>query len=88
MKPCRLDDFMNYLTYVERNSENLRFYLWFRKYIQNFDALGENEKSLSPIWESPFLKDKTKSKAELALAEEKEAVEIDREHLSKTFLQT
>ncbi|RVD84789.1 uncharacterized protein DFL_006512 [Arthrobotrys flagrans] len=75
--PCRLDDFMNYLTYVERNSENLRFYLWFRKYIQNFDALGENEKSLSPIWESPFLKDKTKSKAELALAEEKEAVEID-----------
>ncbi|EPS38647.1 hypothetical protein H072_7626 [Dactylellina haptotyla CBS 200.50] len=59
--PCRLDDFMNYLTYVERNAENLRFYLWFRRYIQRFDELPREEKQKSPVWECPLLKDKTKT---------------------------
>ena len=80
-QPCRLDDFMNYLTYVERNSENLRFYLWFRKYIQRFDTLSESEKSLSPAWESTLQKAE-RSKA-AALADEKRAVETDREFASK-----
>ncbi|KAK6335713.1 hypothetical protein TWF730_003091 [Orbilia blumenaviensis] len=74
--PCRLDDFMNYLTYVERNSENLRFYLWFRKYIQNFDALSEGEKSLSPIWECPLMKGKSEPQV-TGLADEKKIKEVD-----------
>ncbi|KAK6538453.1 hypothetical protein TWF694_010038 [Orbilia ellipsospora] len=52
---------MNYLTYVERNSENLRFYLWFRRYIQKFDELSEEEKAKSPAWECPLLKEKGKA---------------------------
>ncbi|KAK6505880.1 hypothetical protein TWF481_007770 [Arthrobotrys musiformis] len=75
--PCRLDDFMNYLTYVERNSENLRFYLWLLKYIEKFAALRESEKSLSPMWESPFLKDRMRLRIDIEGLEEEKTVEID-----------
>jgi hypothetical protein len=41
---------MDYLLYVERAAEHLQFFLWFRGYIQRFDALNPNEKALSPEW--------------------------------------
>lgn len=50
---------MNYLLYVERNSENLRFYLWFKSYCARFESLPEPEKHRSVVWEScPLLRDK------------------------------
>lgn len=39
---------MDYLVYVEHNAENLQFYLWYKDYCTRFEALSENEKSLSP----------------------------------------
>lgn len=55
--PCTLRDFMNYLLYIERSAENLQFFLWFRGYVQRFDALNDNEKSLSPQWTERNMKD-------------------------------
>lgn len=46
-QPCSLNDFMDYLVYVEHNAENLQFYLWYKDYCSRFDALSEHEKSLS-----------------------------------------
>ncbi|CAG8958179.1 hypothetical protein HYFRA_00000531 [Hymenoscyphus fraxineus] len=46
--PCSLNDFMNYLVYVEHNAENLQFYLWYKDYCTRFHALPEHEKALSP----------------------------------------
>ncbi|KAK6336077.1 hypothetical protein TWF696_001646 [Orbilia brochopaga] len=57
---------MNYLTYVERNAENLRFYLWIRQYVQRFDNLTEEEKALAPAWEGCLMKDRMKFKARTA----------------------
>ena len=48
---------MNYLLYIERSAENLQFFLWFRGYVQRFDALNVNEKSLSPQWTERNMKD-------------------------------
>ncbi|KAL5321745.1 hypothetical protein ACEPPN_009708 [Leptodophora sp. 'Broadleaf-Isolate-01'] len=45
---CSLNDFMDYLAYVEFNAENLQFYLWYRDYVRRFEALPETEKALSP----------------------------------------
>lgn len=41
---------MNYLKYIERDAENLQFYLWFRDYKTRFANLPDSEKSLSPEW--------------------------------------
>jgi hypothetical protein len=45
-----LDDFMDYLVYVEHNAENLQFYLWYQDYVHRWNALSENERNLSPRW--------------------------------------
>lgn len=47
-QPCSLNDFMDYLAYVEINAENLQFYLWYKDYVRRFEALPESEKALSP----------------------------------------
>ncbi|KAF2094030.1 regulator of G protein-like protein [Rhizodiscina lignyota] len=49
-RPCTLSDFMDYLVYVERNAENLQFYLWLRDYTRRFEALKPEEQALSPVW--------------------------------------
>lgn len=41
---------MNYLLYVEHAAEHLQFFMWFRGYVQRFDALVASEKALSPEW--------------------------------------
>ena len=41
---------MDYLIYVERAAEHLQFFLWFRGYLERFDALSASEKALSPQW--------------------------------------
>ncbi|KAL3422693.1 hypothetical protein PVAG01_06849 [Phlyctema vagabunda] len=50
LPPCSLNDFMDYLIYVEHSAENLQFYLWYREYERRFEALPESEKALSPPW--------------------------------------
>ena len=49
-QPCSLNDFMDYLVYVEYNAENLQFYLWYREYEHRFNALPGKEKALSKEW--------------------------------------
>lgn len=41
---------MNYLKYIERDAENLQFFLWARAYQHKFDKLPETERKLSPQW--------------------------------------
>lgn len=41
---------MDYLIYVEHNAENLQFYLWYRDYVQRFEALPKAAQALSPEW--------------------------------------
>lgn len=41
---------MDYLVYVERNAENLQFYLWLKDYTARFNALKQEEQALSPAW--------------------------------------
>ncbi|KAF3904221.1 hypothetical protein ABW21_db0205499 [Orbilia brochopaga] len=57
---------MNYLTHVERNPENLRFYLWIRQYVQRFDLLSEQEKRLAPAWEGCLVRDRMRFDARTA----------------------
>ncbi|KAH7419829.1 regulator of G protein-like protein [Cadophora sp. MPI-SDFR-AT-0126] len=48
LPPFSLNDFMDYLVYVEFSAENMQFYLWFKDYVRRFEALPEKEKALSP----------------------------------------
>jgi hypothetical protein len=41
---------MDFLKYIEHSAENLQFYLWFKDYVQRFEALPQSERSLSPEW--------------------------------------
>ncbi|KZF26969.1 hypothetical protein L228DRAFT_258320 [Xylona heveae TC161] len=51
-KPCSLEDFMDYLIYIEHDAENLQFYLWLQDYTRRFNATKVAEKVLSPEWKS------------------------------------
>ncbi|KAI1780968.1 hypothetical protein F4818DRAFT_397379 [Hypoxylon cercidicola] len=48
--PCSLDQFMDYLVYVERNAENLQFFLWYCGYVERWSRLPEQERERSAIW--------------------------------------
>ncbi|KAI1388922.1 uncharacterized protein F4822DRAFT_429538 [Hypoxylon trugodes] len=50
--PCSLDEFRDYLIYVERNAENLQFYLWYCDYVERWSQLSEQEKARSSSWET------------------------------------
>ncbi|KAK5661040.1 hypothetical protein OQA88_12419 [Cercophora sp. LCS_1] len=49
--PCSLNDFMDYLVYVEHNAECLQFFLWYYDYIQRWSNLLPRQKALSPVWD-------------------------------------
>ncbi|KAK0704688.1 hypothetical protein B0H67DRAFT_356281 [Lasiosphaeris hirsuta] len=49
--PCSLNDFMDYLFYVEHNAESLQFFLWYYDYVQRWSGLLPRQKALSPVWE-------------------------------------
>jgi hypothetical protein len=42
---------MDYLIYVERNAENLQFYLWYIDYVRRWNELPAKDRALSPKWE-------------------------------------
>ena len=43
---------MDYLIYVERNAENLQFYLWYIDYVRRWNELPAKDRALSPKWQS------------------------------------
>lgn len=50
LPPCSLQDFLDYLTYVTHEAENLQIYLWMVDYFQRFRNAPKAEKALSPKW--------------------------------------
>ncbi|KAK6067055.1 hypothetical protein SCUP234_11771 [Seiridium cupressi] len=50
LPPCSLNDFMDYLMYVEYNAECLQFFLWYCGYVERWSKLSPEERSLSPMW--------------------------------------
>ncbi|KAH8677318.1 hypothetical protein BX600DRAFT_122469 [Xylariales sp. PMI_506] len=50
-QPCSLNDFMDYLVYVEHGAECLQFFLWYCDYIERWSRLPQDEKDLSPAWD-------------------------------------
>jgi hypothetical protein len=42
---------MDYLIYVERNAENLQFYLWYIDYVRRWNELPAKDRALSPEWQ-------------------------------------
>src|SRR5579859_4238745 len=42
---------MDYLIYVERNAENLQFYLWYLDYVRRWDQVPAKDRVLSPEWQ-------------------------------------
>ncbi|KAI0832982.1 hypothetical protein F5Y06DRAFT_307419 [Hypoxylon sp. FL0890] len=48
--PCSLSEFMDYLVYVERNAENLQFFLWFCGYVERWSQLPECDRERCPVW--------------------------------------
>ena len=58
---------MDFSKYIERNPENLQFYLWYRDYLKRFDNLPDNERVLAPEWTM----ERANTEAETARLEEK-----------------
>ena len=54
LPPCSLQDFLDYLTYVTHDAENLQFYLWMVDYFQRFRNAPKSEKELSPRWKNNY----------------------------------
>ena len=52
LPPCSLQDFLDYLTYVTHDAENLQFYLWMVDYFQRFRNAPKSERELSPRWKN------------------------------------
>lgn len=50
LPPCSLQNFLDYLSYVSHDAENLQFYLWMVDYFQRFRNAPKAEKALSPKW--------------------------------------
>jgi hypothetical protein len=58
---------MDFSKYIERNPENLQFYLWYRDYLKRFENLPDGERSLAPEWTV----ERAAAEAETARLEEK-----------------
>ena len=67
LQPCTLREFMDFSKYIERNPENLQFYLWHRDYLKRFDNLPDSERNLAPEWTV----ERANAEAEAARLEEK-----------------
>ena len=58
---------MDFSKYIERNPENLQFYLWYRDYLKRFENLPDSERGLAPEWTV----ERANAEAEAARLEEK-----------------
>ncbi|KAI9782499.1 MAG: hypothetical protein M1839_004985 [Geoglossum umbratile] len=81
MPPCSLGDFMDYLTYIQHNAENLQFYLWLWDYKRRFAEKRLQDQALSPEWKSePSLSSRTPvrgSRGSLAVRADPVADEVE-----------
>lgn len=41
---------MNYMTWIERSAENLKFFLWYKDYTERFESIKDTQKALAPEW--------------------------------------
>ncbi|OTB03415.1 hypothetical protein M426DRAFT_263194 [Hypoxylon sp. CI-4A] len=48
--PCSLDDFIDYLVYVEHSAENLQFFMWYCRYVEKWGQLSEEDRERSSVW--------------------------------------
>lgn len=51
-QPCSLNDFMDYLLYVEREAEALQFFLWYYDYVHRWAKLSAADRAAAPKWDS------------------------------------
>ncbi|KAL2112590.1 hypothetical protein VUR80DRAFT_7015 [Thermomyces stellatus] len=51
LPPCSLNDFMDYLLYVEREAESLQFFLWYYDYVKRWSELPSAKKATAPKWD-------------------------------------
>ncbi|KAK8039286.1 regulator of g protein signaling superfamily protein [Apiospora rasikravindrae] len=51
LPPCSLNDFMDYLMYVEYDAECLQFFLWYCDYVKRWSLLPQEQKDSSPTWD-------------------------------------
>ncbi|SPO03443.1 uncharacterized protein DNG_06126 [Cephalotrichum gorgonifer] len=51
LPPCSLNDFMDYLVYVEREAETLQFFLWYYDYVRRWVKLHPAKKATAPKWD-------------------------------------
>ncbi|KAK8025569.1 hypothetical protein PG990_003392 [Apiospora arundinis] len=51
LPPCSLNDFMDYLMYVEYDAECLQFFLWYCDYVERWRCLPQEQKDSSPMWD-------------------------------------
>ncbi|KAK2039990.1 hypothetical protein LZ31DRAFT_56365 [Colletotrichum somersetense] len=50
--PCSLNDFMDFLVYVEQDAEPLQFFLWYCGYIHSWTTeLTPEQRALAPRWD-------------------------------------
>ena len=59
---------MNYLIYVERDAENLQFFLWHKDYVKRFNAASTSDIALSKEWTQP-MEDEIVARIQKELAE-------------------
>ena len=86
-QPCSLNEFMDYLFYVEHNAEPLQFFLWYLDYIQRWSKLLPRQKALSPPWDpeqaaepqSRFVKYSHKRERSLKMSKVISIMEMDSE---------
>ncbi|PNH45599.1 hypothetical protein VD0004_g2331 [Verticillium dahliae] len=64
MPPCSLNDFMDYLVYVEQNAEPLQFFLWYCGYVQSWMELDAHERALVPRWDPADAEARAAAKAD------------------------
>ncbi|KAK8087075.1 hypothetical protein PG994_002049 [Apiospora phragmitis] len=51
LPPCSLNDFMDYLMYIEYDAECLQFFLWYCDYVERWSLLPQEQKDSSPVWD-------------------------------------
>lgn len=51
LQPCSLNDFVDYLVYVEQDAEPLQFFLWYCGYVHSWTTLAPEQRALAPRWD-------------------------------------
>lgn len=77
--PCALQDFLDYMVYIERRAENLQFYLWMVDYHGRYRSAPKSLTALSPLWNDDTLQDDLSS----GVIQNRPAEDLGHSHLDK-----